>query len=94
MKKKRKLFDQVRDKIQMKHYSIKTERSYVSWIKRYIMYHDKRHPIEMQKMEIEQFLTFLTLRIHSTGLSLKLAPFQSKTLRWRKRQRQQFGRSY
>lgn len=57
----RKLLDQVRDKIRFKHYSIKTEKSYVGWIKRYIFFHDKRHPKEMGKKGIEQFLTWLAV---------------------------------
>ncbi|WP_294956319.1 phage integrase N-terminal SAM-like domain-containing protein, partial [Sulfurovum sp.] len=42
-------------------YSIKTEKSYVSWIKHYIFYHNKKHPIEMAKPEIEAFLTHLAV---------------------------------
>ena len=61
MQKKKKLLDIVRDKIQFKHYSIKTEHSYVGWIKRYIIFHNKRHPKEMGKVEIEQFLTWLAV---------------------------------
>lgn len=58
MKVKKKLLDIVRDKIRFKHYSIKTEKSYVGWIKHYIFFHNKKHPIEMAKPEIEAFLTF------------------------------------
>ena len=54
---KKKLLDIVRDKIRVKHYSIKTEKSYVGWIKHYIFYHNKKHPIE----KIEQFLTHLAV---------------------------------
>jgi len=54
MEMKKKLLDIVRDKIRFKHYSIKTEKSYVGWIKQYILYHNKKHPIEMAKPEIEQ----------------------------------------
>jgi integrase len=43
----------------MKHYSPKTEKSYVGWIKRYILYHDKRHPREMGAREIERYLSYL-----------------------------------
>lgn len=57
----RKLLDQVRDKIRVKHYSLKTEKSYVGWIKQYILFHNKRHPLEMGKFEIEQFLTALAV---------------------------------
>ena len=52
-----KLLDQVRDIIRLKHYSYKTEKSYVHWIKRYILFHNKRHPKEMAGKEIEEFLT-------------------------------------
>lgn len=61
MKTKKKLLDIVRDKIRFKHYSIKTEKSYVGWIKHYIFYHNKKHPIEMGKPEIEAFLTYLAV---------------------------------
>ena len=39
-----KLLDKVRDKMRVKHYSIRTEQSYTGWIKRYIYFHDKQHP--------------------------------------------------
>ena len=61
MQVKKKLLDIVRDKIRMKHYSLSTERTYVHWIKHYIFYHNKRHPIEMGKAEIEAFLTHLAV---------------------------------
>ena len=58
---KKKLLDIVRDKIRFKHYSISTEKTYVFWIKHYIFFHDKRHPIDLGKKEIEDFLTFLAV---------------------------------
>jgi integron integrase len=61
MEVKKKLLDLVRDKIRVKHYSIKTERSYIGWIKQYIFFHNKKHPIEMGKREIEEFLTYLAV---------------------------------
>jgi len=42
---KKKLLDLVRDKIRFKHYSFSTERTYVHWIKHYIFFHEKKHPI-------------------------------------------------
>ena len=57
----KKLLDQVREAIQVKHYSIRTEQAYVNWIKRYILYHKKRHPREMDAAEIEAFLTYLAV---------------------------------
>jgi integron integrase len=56
-----KLLAQVRDKIRLKHYSIRTEQAYTDWIKRYILYFGKRHPREMGAPEVEQFLTHLAV---------------------------------
>ena len=58
---KRKLLDLVRDKVRVKHYSYSTEKTYVFWIKQYIFFHNKKHPIEMGKVEIEMFLTHLAV---------------------------------
>ncbi|RYA23796.1 integron integrase [Malaciobacter halophilus] len=60
----KKLLDIMRYKIQFKHYSIKTEQSYIGWAKRYILFHNKRHPKEMGKFEIEQFLTYLATKLN------------------------------
>jgi integron integrase len=56
-----KLLDQVRDKIRAKHYSIRTESAYSDWIKRFILFHDKRHPAEMGGKEVEAFLSYLAV---------------------------------
>ena len=56
-----KLLDQVRRKIRLKGYSIRTEKSYVEWIRRFILFHNKRHPREMGKAEIENFLSHLAI---------------------------------
>jgi len=56
-----KLFDQIRDRLRLKHYSLRTEQAYVQWAKRYIFFHAKRHPTEMGKPEIEAFLTSLAV---------------------------------
>ncbi|MDP2892962.1 MAG: tyrosine-type recombinase/integrase, partial [Sulfurimonas sp.] len=53
--------DIVCDKIRFKHYSISTEKTYVFWIKHYIFYHQKQHPVNLGKKEIEDFLTFLAV---------------------------------
>ncbi|BCL75677.1 integron integrase [Jeongeupia sp. HS-3] len=55
------LLDQVRDRIRVKHYSLRTEQAYLDWIKRYILFHGKRHPRDMGKTEIEAFLSHLTV---------------------------------
>jgi len=57
----KKLLEILSDKIRFKHYSIKTERVYLHWAKRYILYHNKKHPKDMGKIEIEQFLTHLAV---------------------------------
>ncbi len=56
-----KLLDQVRGKIRLKHYSIRTEQAYLDWIKRFILHFDKRHPSEMGAVEVEVFLTHLAV---------------------------------
>jgi integron integrase len=56
-----KLLDRVRQAIRLKHYSYRTEQTYVNWIVRYILFHDKRHPKEMGVKEVEAFLTHLAV---------------------------------
>jgi integron integrase len=53
------LLDRVRAEIRVRHYSLRTEESYIQWIKRYIFYHHKRHPAEMGAREISDFLSWL-----------------------------------
>ncbi|MCB9107394.1 MAG: integron integrase [Anaerolineales bacterium] len=57
----RKLLDQLRDVLRRKHYSLRTEEAYVYWVKRYILFHNKRHPQEMARPEIEAFLNHLAV---------------------------------
>lgn len=54
-----KLLDQLREKLRVKHYSIRTETQYLQWVKRFILYHGKRHPKDMGEKEVEAFLTHL-----------------------------------
>jgi integron integrase len=54
-----KLLDQVREQLRLKHYSYRTEETYLHWIKRYILFQNKRHPIEMGDPEIRAFLIHL-----------------------------------
>lgn len=58
---KPKLLDQVREKIRVKHLSGRTEEAYVYWIRQFIFFHDKRHPLEMGIPEIEKFLSHLAM---------------------------------
>ena len=55
------LLDQVRDRLRTLHYSRRTEQQYVFWVKRYILFHGKRHPSDMAAREVEEFLTHLAV---------------------------------
>ncbi|MGH9437973.1 MAG: phage integrase N-terminal SAM-like domain-containing protein, partial [Terriglobia bacterium] len=61
-KKPLKLLDQVRAAIRTRHYSLRTEQTYLHWIRRFILFHGKRHPREMGAAEIEAFLSDLAVR--------------------------------
>ena len=60
----KRLLDQVRDRIRTLHYSIRTEQAYVGWIKRYIIFNYKKHPKDMGKLHVENFLTHLAVDRH------------------------------
>jgi integron integrase len=57
----KRLLDRVRDKIRVKHYSIRTEQAYLQWIRRFILFHGKRHPQDMGATEVEAFLSHLAV---------------------------------
>jgi integron integrase len=57
--KPKKLLDQVRETIRAKHYSYRTEQTYVEWIKRFVFFHQKRHPKDMGPEEIQAYITYL-----------------------------------
>ncbi len=57
------LLDQVRGVIRRLHYSIRTEQTYVDWIRRFILFHGKRHPAEMGAPEVEAFLSHLAVLV-------------------------------
>jgi integron integrase len=57
----KKLLEQVSDSLRLKHYSYRTEETYLTWIKRFILFHGKRHPKEMASPEIEAFITHLAV---------------------------------
>jgi Phage integrase, N-terminal SAM-like domain len=58
----RRLLDQVRDVIRIKHYSIRTEQAYLQWIRRCILFHGKRHPSELGSDHLNTFLSDLAVR--------------------------------
>jgi hypothetical protein len=53
--------DSLREAIRVRHYSIRTEEAYVGWAKRFILYHDKRHPNDMAEAEVAAFLSHLAV---------------------------------
>jgi integron integrase len=55
------LLDRVREALRLRHYSRRTERAYVGWIRRYILFHGKRHPAAMGAEEVSRFLSFLAV---------------------------------
>lgn len=59
-----KLLDQVRAELRVRHYSIRTEQAYVMWARKFILFHGKRHPLEMGKAEVSAFLTYLAVDKH------------------------------
>jgi integron integrase len=57
--KEKKLLEQVRDAIRTKHYSLRTEKTYIEWIRRYILHHGKKHPREMGASQVQEFISHL-----------------------------------
>ena len=55
------LLQRVRERIRVRHYSIRTEHAYCDWIKRFVIFHGKRHPSELGAAEVEAFLTSLAV---------------------------------
>ena len=65
--------NRVRDKIRLRHYSIRTERAYVDWIKRFIHFNGKRHPVTLGAPEVEAFLTSLAVDHNVAAATQNLA---------------------
>jgi len=59
--KSKRLLDQVREVSRYHHYGYRTEQAYIHWIRQYIFFHNKRHPKDMGKNEIEAFLSYLAV---------------------------------
>lgn len=58
----KKFLEQIRDFIRARHLSLRTEQAYLNWIKRFILFHNKRHPVSMNAREINQYLTYLAVK--------------------------------
>ncbi|WP_354624571.1 integron integrase [Psychromonas sp. MME2] len=65
--------EHIRQVLRTKHYSIQTEKSYLAWIKRFIIFHHKRHPQDMAEQEVSQFLTYLAVQRGVTASTQNLA---------------------
>ncbi len=57
-----KLLDEVRGVLRVKNYSFRTEKTYIHWIRKFILFNNKKHPLQMAETEINHFLTFLALK--------------------------------
>ena len=57
-----KLLDQYHERLRVKHYSLRTEDAYLHWARRFIYFHGKRHPEQMNGPEVEAFLTHLATK--------------------------------
>ena len=57
----KKFLDLVRDALRVRHYAFRTEQAYIFWIRRYILFHGKRHPADMGVAEVQAFLTHLAV---------------------------------
>ena len=59
---KPKLLDEIRNVIRLRHYSPRTEESYINWIRRYVLFHNKKHPRDLNEKDIREFLNHLSLK--------------------------------
>lgn len=57
-----KLLDQMRESMRVRHYRARTEETYCQWVRRYILFHQKRHPADMGESEINALLTHLAVK--------------------------------
>jgi hypothetical protein len=58
------LLDEIKAAIRIRHYSRRTEEAYLGWVRRYILFNQKRHPREMGEAELQSFLTHLAMQEH------------------------------
>jgi len=84
------LLDQVREMIRLKHYSIRTEQSYVGWIRKFILFHGKRHPAQMREAEVASFLNHLANHANVTASTQNQA-FSALLFLYRHVLRQELG---
>jgi len=80
--KKPKLLDRARSDLRVKRYSIRTEKAYIDWIRRFILFHGKRHPNEMGEQKISAFLAHLAVD-RNVAASTQNQAFCALSRRWR-----------
>lgn len=64
-----KLLSQVKVALRSRHYSVRTEKTYISWIKKFVRFHGLRHPVDMGEEEINEFLTYLAVKRNVSALT-------------------------
>src|SRR5436309_5689674 len=67
------LFDEVRKVARMRHLSLRTEQAYTNWIRRFILFHQKKHPREMSEVEIREFISHLAVKRDITASTQTVA---------------------
>jgi hypothetical protein len=77
----KKLLDQYRDQIRIKQYSTRTEKTYIQWVREYILYHNKRHPKEMGTHEINQFITHLVVERKASASTHTVLAFGAREIK-------------
>ncbi len=70
---KSQLLESIRNRIRVKHYSKKTEDAYIDWARRFVLFHNKRHPEQMGEKEISEFLSHLALDLNVSAATQNLA---------------------
>jgi integron integrase len=68
----KKLLDQYSEALRTRHYSLRTEQTYISWVRQYILYHKKRHPRDMGVAEINDFITYLANQNQAISATLRV----------------------
>jgi integron integrase len=87
---KPKLLDRVRNEIRVRHMARSTEKAYVNWIRRFILFHGKRHPAEMGKDEVTAFLTHLAV-VGDVTASTQNQAFSALLFLYREVLKEEFG---
>lgn len=87
---KQKLLDMARDTLRRKHLSYRTEQANIYWMKKFILFHGKRHPLEMGEAEVSQFLTFLAVK-QAVSASTQNQAFSALLFLYRDVLKREFG---